>query len=68
MISHETIKRVAERHGLTFDDEACRLLLADSWEGEKVGEALADYLNAYEGIADDSIMAILNDEEAEATQ
>lgn len=68
MLSHETIKRVAERYGYTFNDETCTDLLKDSYEGETVGEALLDYLSAYEGISDKAYKAILFDTEAEATR
>jgi len=68
MISHETIKRVAERHGYKMDDEACKHLLAASYEGETIGRALVDYLSAYEGLTAFRCNAILSDKESEATE
>jgi len=68
MLTIETIKRVIERHGFTFTYENCLEVLAGSYEGETVAEALVDYLDAYEGVADNTRQAIFNDPEAEATQ
>ena len=66
MLSIQTIKRVAARHRLSLSDEAAALVLVDSFEGETVGAALVDFLNAYEGVSDRTIKAILNDPEAGA--
>jgi len=68
MLSHDTIKRVAERHGYRMDDEACSNLLAESYEGETIGRALVDYLSAYEGLTAFRCNSIVNDKEAGLTK
>ena len=67
MLTIQTIKRVTQRHGLSFDEEACLLVVAESFEGETVREALTDFLNAYEGVSDAVIDAIWNDFEGGLT-
>jgi hypothetical protein len=67
MLSIETIMRVAHRHGYLFSPSTCLDLLEDSWEGETVADAIVDYLCAYEGTNSQTIRAIYEDEEAQAT-
>jgi len=68
MLSISTIKRVAERHGYTMDNEACKDLIEGSFEGETISRALIDYLSAYEGLTAFRCHAIVNDKEAELTK
>ena len=63
MLSIETLKRVAARHGYQMDDESCLDLLEGSYEGETVSEALLDYLGAYEGLSEDKYLSIYYDAE-----
>jgi len=47
-MTHEEIKKEALRRGYTFSDEDCIELIKGSYIGEKVEDAVDDYLRAYE--------------------
>jgi hypothetical protein len=68
MLSHETIKQVAELHGYRMDNEACMNIIEGSYEGETIGRALVNCLSAYEGLTAFRCNAILNDKEAGLTK
>jgi hypothetical protein len=47
-MTHDEIKVEALRRGYTFSDEDCVELIKGSYLGEKVEDAVDDYLRAYE--------------------
>ena len=47
-MTHDEIKAEALRRGYTFSDEDCIELIKGSYIGEKVEDAVDDYLRAYE--------------------
>ena len=47
-MTHDEIKVEALRRGYTFSDEDCIELIRGSYIGEKVEDAVDDYLRAYE--------------------
>jgi hypothetical protein len=47
-MTHEEIKAEALKRGYTFSDEDCAELIRESYLGEKVEDAVDDYLRAYE--------------------
>ena len=47
-MTHEEIKKEALRRGYEFTDEDCVELIRESYLGEKVEDAVDDYLRAYE--------------------
>jgi len=47
-MTHDEIKVEALKRGYTFSDEDCIELIKGSYIGEKVEDAVDDYLKAYE--------------------
>ena len=47
-MTHDEIKAEALKRGYTFSDEDCEELIRESYIGEKVENAVDDYLRAYE--------------------
>ena len=47
-LTNDNIKAYAKSLGYDFDDESCDALRAESHDGETVGQAVNDYLDAYE--------------------
>jgi len=47
-MTHDEIKVEALKRGYTFSDEDCVELIKGSYIGEKVEDAVDDYLRAYE--------------------
>ena len=47
-MTHDEIKAEALKRGYTFSDEDCEELIRESYIGERVEDAVDDYLRAYE--------------------